>query len=112
MRLTAIPSNRGHNATHLSLGEVVAIVLARGVADVVERLLKACGVSLNESNTQVQRLLLVGLPEVRETTWDVLDRAHDMAALLERGGGKREREKRGKNEQTGCNHFELISERR
>ena len=86
---------------------MVAVVLTGGVADIIESLLETSGVVLDESNTEVQGVLLARLLEVRETMGDLLDGTHDMAALLEGGGGKRQREKRGENEQAGCNHFDV-----
>lgn len=85
---------------------MVSVVLAGRVADIVQSLLETSGVVLNERNTKSQGVLLARLLEVRETVGNLLDGAHDMAALLG-GGGKRQREKRGKNEQAGCNHFDM-----
>ena len=86
---------------------MVSVVLAGRVADIVQSLLETSGVVLNERNTKSQGVPLARLLEVRETVGNFLDGAHDMAALLEGGGGKRQREKRGKNEQAGCNHFDM-----
>ena len=112
MRLTAIPPDRERNATHLSLGEVVAIVLARGVADVVERGLEPGRVALDERDAEIEQLSLLSFRLPRKSGGGGGAGVQDVAAFgaVGRGHGEGEGEKRGENEQTGCNHCEVGNE--
>lgn len=49
---------------------MVSVVLASGVADIVQSLLEASGIALNKSDTEGQGVFLARLLEVRETVRD------------------------------------------
>lgn len=83
---------------------MMTVVLALGIAHIVQCSLKTSDIILHESDTQVQSLLRGCLADIRESAWDVHLGPHNKALgrLRERlaEGESEERE----NEQASCNH--------
>ena len=96
---------------NLSLGKVVAIVLAVRVADVVQGGLEASSVALDESNAEVQGSLLGRLLTVGEALRNFRPAVENVNLIgLRSGPAEGKRGEKRENEQTGCNHCEVGNE--
>ena len=89
-------------ATYLRLGEVLAVVLARRGADVVELALELGDIALDEGKTQLQSLVGVRRAGVREAARSAL--AGLMQLEVAGGGLAQGKGDEGSEEQAGGNH--------
>ena len=87
----------------------MAIVRALRIADIVESGFEPGGVTLDERDAEVEQLSLLSFRLPRKSSGGGGAGVQDVAAFgaVGRGHGEGKGEKRGENEQTGCDHVVL-----